>query len=131
RAPANNRGMFAAVVLAGGAARRLGGTSKPSRTVGGIRLLDRVLAALAGADPLIVVGPPDLPLPSGVRRTIESPPGGGPVAALAAGLALLAVPTPVHDRVAVLAADLPFLTTATVTSLRAGADRDDHDGAVL
>jgi molybdopterin-guanine dinucleotide biosynthesis protein A len=51
------------VVLAGGAARRLGGAPKPALAVGGQPMLTRVLAAVADADPRIVVGPPDLPLP--------------------------------------------------------------------
>src|SRR4051794_9048956 len=129
---ANNRGMFAAVVLAGGAARRLGGTSKPGRTVGGGPLLDPGLAALAGADRLVGVGPPDLLLPAGARRTLGSPPGGGPVAGVAAGLALVpGEPSSPPALVAVLASDLPFLTAATVASLRAAVDTGDHDGAVL
>jgi molybdopterin-guanine dinucleotide biosynthesis protein A len=127
--------MFAAVVLAGGAALRLGGTSKPARTVGGIALLSRVLAALTDAVPVIVVGPPDLCLPGGVLRTVEQPPGGGPVAALAAGLTLLApVPAAIRpgvDLVAVLAADLPFLTAEAVARVRTAAAEPGQDGAVL
>jgi molybdopterin-guanine dinucleotide biosynthesis protein A len=55
----------------------------------------------------------------------EDPPGGGPVAAAAAGLALVGAGTPV---VALLAADLPLLTRAAVGAL---LDRLDagHDGA--
>ncbi|MEU9382801.1 NTP transferase domain-containing protein, partial [Streptomyces sp. NPDC048279] len=40
---------YDAIVLAGGAARRLGGADKPSVRVGGRPLLDRVLTACAGA----------------------------------------------------------------------------------
>jgi len=100
---------IAAVVLAGGAGRRLGGARKPLLPVDGRPMLARVLDAVQAAAPRIVVGPPDLALPPGVGRTCEEPPGGGPVAALAAGLAL--VPEAVRQ-VAVLAADLPFLTAA-------------------
>ena len=49
-----------------------------------------------------------------MRLVREQPPGGGPVAALRAGLA--EVPT---DVVALLAGDLPFLTGALVAELRA------------
>ncbi|MGK5520003.1 molybdenum cofactor guanylyltransferase [Micromonospora sp. URMC 107] len=115
---------YAAVVLAGGAARRMGGVDKPARTVGGRPMRDRVLAAVADAAPRILVGPPG-PVPAGVRVTREEPVGGGPVAAAAAGLALLDPGTPV---VALLAADLPLLTRAAVGGL---LDRLDagHDGA--
>lgn len=84
--------MVAAVVLAGGAARRMGGRAKPTIAVGGRSMLTRVLDAASEANPRIVVGPTDLEssLPPGVRLVSEHPPGGGPVAALAAGLALIA-----------------------------------------
>ncbi|MFV2112124.1 molybdenum cofactor guanylyltransferase [Micromonospora sp. LOL_025] len=116
---------YAAVVLAGGAARRMGGVDKPARTVGGLPMRDRVLAAVADAAPRILVGPPG-PVPAGVRVTREDPPGGGPVAAAAAGLALLDPGTPV---VALLAADLPLLTRAAVGELLDRLDADGHDGA--
>ncbi|MFI5851640.1 NTP transferase domain-containing protein [Micromonospora chalcea] len=106
------------MVLAGGAARRMGGVDKPGRPVGGRPMLHRVLAAVADADQRIVVGPSG-PLPDGVRTTREEPPGGGPVAATAAGLALL---DPATTTVALLAADLPLLTAAAVTELRRALD---------
>jgi molybdopterin-guanine dinucleotide biosynthesis protein A len=109
---------FAAVVLAGGAARRLGGVLKPSLLVGGRPMVVRVLEAVAAARPRIVVGPPELAplLPAGVRLTREHPPGGGPVAGLAAGVRLL--PAAAHD-VAVVSADLPFITPTVLSGLRA------------
>lgn len=115
---------YAAVVLAGGAARRMGGVDKPARTVGGRPMRDRVLGAVADAAPRILVGPAG-PVPAGVRVTREEPPGGGPVAAAAAGLALLDPGTPV---VALLAADLPLLTRAAVGELLGHLDAG-HDGA--
>ncbi|BBA98779.1 putative molybdopterin-guanine dinucleotide biosynthesis protein [Actinacidiphila reveromycinica] len=84
---------YDAVVPAGGAARRLGGTDKPALTVGGRQLLDRVLAACAAAGETVVVGP-RRPTARPVRWAREEPPGGGPVPALAAGLAVLAEPPP-------------------------------------
>ncbi|MEU9505502.1 NTP transferase domain-containing protein [Micromonospora sp. NPDC048170] len=115
---------YAALVLAGGAARRMGGVDKPARTVGGLPMRDRVLAAVPDAEPRVLVGPPG-PVPTGVRVTREEPPGGGPVAATAAGLALVDAGTPV---VALLAADLPLLTRAAVGGLLDRLDAD-HDGA--
>lgn len=112
---------FAAVVLAGGAARRLGGTPKPARTVAGVSMLSRVLAAVAAADARVVVGPPPADGPLGVEYTQEQPPGGGPVAAVAAGLALL---DPGVGTVAVLGADLPFLTPDAVDRLLRAVEPD-------
>ncbi len=76
---------------------------------------DRVLAAVSDATPRVLVGPVD-GVPEGVRVTREDPPGGGPVAATAAGLALL---EPGTTLVALLAADLPLLTRAAIGELLA------------
>ncbi|MEU9110764.1 NTP transferase domain-containing protein [Streptomyces sp. NPDC048483] len=118
------------IVLAGGAARRLGGADKPALSVGGRALLDRVLAACADAAITVVVGP-RRPAGRPVVRALEDPPGGGPLAALDAGLRHTTAPT-----VLVLSADLPFLTAATVRGLLAAADTATdggapRDGAVL
>lgn len=113
---------FDAVVLAGGAARRLGGADKPGLRVGGVPLLDRVLAAVREAERVVVVGP-ERAVRQPVLWTREQPPGGGPVPALAAGLALVGAPL-----VAVLAADLALLDAATVRAL---VDAVADDGAVL
>lgn len=115
----------AVVVLAGGAARRLGGVDKPAVRVGGRALLDRVLAACPADWPEpVVVGPPR-PTARRVRWTREHPPGGGPLPALAAGLALTE-----RTLVAVLAADLPFLDPATLPGLLAALPRA-ADGVLL
>ena len=114
---------YDAVVLAGGSGRRLGGVDKPALQVGAVSLLDRVLAAVGDADVTVVVGP-QRPTARPVRWAREEPPGGGPVAALAAGLPLVTAPL-----VAVLAADLPFLDPLTVARLRAAVGQ--ADGALL
>ncbi|MBA2559128.1 MAG: NTP transferase domain-containing protein, partial [Propionibacteriales bacterium] len=49
---------YAAIVLAGGSGRRLGGVDKGSLVVGGKTLLERALAAVAEASCRIAVGPP-------------------------------------------------------------------------
>jgi molybdopterin-guanine dinucleotide biosynthesis protein A len=127
---------YAAVILAGGAGRRLGGASKPTLPVGGRAMLDRVLGAVADAVPRVVVGPASLVLPPGIRRVSEQPPGGGPVAALAAGLSCLDVAESgageggAGATVAVLAADLPFLTAEAIGVLRAAVRESTVDGAV-
>jgi molybdopterin-guanine dinucleotide biosynthesis protein A len=119
-------GSFDAIVLAGGSARRLGGADKAVLDLGGVLLLDRVLEAVGRAGRVVVVGP-RRDQGRAVVWTREEPPGGGPVAALAAGLALVPAPVAV-----VLAVDLPLLHAALVTSLvDALSASDELDGVVL
>ncbi|MFH8567697.1 NTP transferase domain-containing protein [Streptomyces sp. NPDC017993] len=112
------------IVLAGGAARRLGGADKPALSVGGRPLLDRVLAACPDAAVTVVVGPRRA-TSRAVVRALEDPPGGGPLAALDAGLRQTTAPT-----VLVLSADLPFLTAATVRDLVTAATQPADEAAV-
>ncbi|MBK5307859.1 MAG: NTP transferase domain-containing protein [Frankiaceae bacterium] len=102
---------YDAIVLAGGTARRLGGVDKPALVVGERSLLDRVLDAVAGAARVVVVGPARMTTRP-VTWCRESPPGGGPVAAIAAGLREVTA-----DRVVVLAGDLPFVTPDVISAL--------------
>lgn len=95
-----------AVVLAGGAGRRLGGAAKPGLPVGAHSLLDHVLLACPTSAEVVVVGP-RRPTVRPVRWTREDPPGGGPAAGLAAGLALVT-----SRLVLVLASDLPRVAAA-------------------
>ncbi|MGC5285657.1 molybdenum cofactor guanylyltransferase [Micromonospora sp. DT231] len=118
-------GTYAAVVLAGGAARRMGGVDKPALSVGGRPMRDRVLAAVGDARPRVLVGAADS-VPAGVRVVREDPPGGGPVAAAAAGLALLETDIVL---VALLAADLPLLTRSAIGDLLAHLAGENADGA--
>jgi len=117
-----------AIVLAGGSGRRLGGVDKAALVVGGKSLLDRVLAAVDESPVVVVVGPPRLTARP-VLFTSEQPAGGGPAAALAAGLPMVS-----GDFAAVLAADLPFVTADIVRHLaaqigsRSGALVVDGDG---
>ncbi|WP_308191785.1 molybdenum cofactor guanylyltransferase [Kitasatospora humi] len=139
---------FDALVLAGGAAARLGGVDKPGLTVGGRSMLDRVLDACADARTTVVVGPEreagreagrgaagageggggevggGVAGRGAVAWTREQPPGGGPVAAVAAGLPLVTA-----ERVLLLAADLPFLDRRTLHRLLAALD--DAEAAML
>ncbi|MFD5408866.1 NTP transferase domain-containing protein [Streptomyces nojiriensis] len=113
---------YDAIVLAGGAARRLGGADKPALSVGGRALLDRVLDACPDARATVVVGGRRATARP-VRWTREDPPGGGPVAALDAGLRRTTA-----ELVLVLSADLPFLDRETVRAL---LDAAGADGAML
>ncbi|RJK98295.1 molybdenum cofactor guanylyltransferase [Vallicoccus soli] len=114
---------YDAVVLAGGAAKRLGGADKPGLDFGGRTALDRVLDAVEGAEHTVVVGPART-TDRCVTWVRENPPGAGPVAALRHGLAYATA-----DRVVVLAADVPLVDRGTVERLVAAAE--GHDGAVL
>lgn len=113
---------FDALVLAGGAARRMGGVDKTALQVGDRTLLDRVLAALDGAASVVVVGP-SRPVAREVVWAREDPPGSGPVAALRAGLGRVSSPY-----VVLLAADLPFLSAEVVDALLLAVRAD---GALL
>lgn len=112
------------MIIAGGAGRRLSGMDKPAIEVGGRSLLARAVDAVADAEEIVVVGP-RRPLDRAVTWTRENPPGTGPLAALAAGLAALGP----ADEVAVLAADLPNITRDTIHRLRTALG--DEAGAVL
>jgi molybdopterin-guanine dinucleotide biosynthesis protein A len=113
---------YDAIVLAGGSARRLDGVDKPGLLIGGVSLLDRVLAAVDGADRTVVVGPARVTARP-VEWVREDPPGSGPVAGLAAGVAKCAAPV-----VLTLAADLPWIAPA-ISRLTAAVS--DLDVAVL
>jgi molybdopterin-guanine dinucleotide biosynthesis protein A len=117
--------VYDAVVLAGGAARRLGGVDKPGVRVGGRALLDRVLAACSEAATTVVVADPR-PTARPVDWAREEPAGAGPVAALDAGLRRSTA-----AYVVVLSADLPFLEAGTVRRLLGGLGASGAEGAVL
>ena len=116
-------GDFDAIVLAGGAASRIGGADKPMLDVAGVPMLSLVLDAVAAARVRVVAGPQrDI---SGVTWYEEEPPGGGPVAAIAAALPATGAAT-----IVVLAADLPWIAPA-IEPLRTALDRSDADVAML
>ncbi len=122
-----------AIVLAGGSGRRLGSVDKPALRSSGRTLLDIALAAVEPA--LTVVVGPTRALGPEILQTRERPPGGGPCAALAAGMYLLAESGPgaVADDalVAVLAADLPGIDSRSLSGLCSALRHARVDGAVL
>jgi molybdopterin-guanine dinucleotide biosynthesis protein A len=123
---------FAAIVLVGGKARRFAGCAKSELVVGGKTILQRMLSASETAAARVVVGarPADAaPLPAGVLRVLEDPPGSGPARAARAGLAK--VPDDC-DRVAILGGDLPFLSSEALRLLHERVDAAGSDtGAVF
>lgn len=123
----------------------MGGTDKLLLEVGGQPMLDRVLAAGAGARVRVVVGPrravskegvpvsnrstegvPDSERVGAVRWAQEDPPGSGPLAGLAAGVAALGPAA--AEVVVVLAGDMPLVDAATVAALVAAAPAVLVDG---
>lgn len=107
----------AAVVVAGGASRRLSHVPKASLSDGTSTLLDCALEAVAAASPRVVVGPESLPLPPEVLRTREDPPFSGPAAAIHAGLECIAAAcersqTPVPNWCLILGVDTPRIAPA-------------------
>lgn len=131
---------FDGVILAGGRAARMDGVDKPTLEVGGRPMLVSVATALAvaGARQVIVVGPERggkvsaalaglaASLPGGLTTVRESPPGAGPVPALRRGVSAVGAPW-----LALVAADLPFLTGSWLTALLALAVSAGRPGAVL
>lgn len=97
-----------AIVVAGGRATRMGGVDKAAARIGGTRLIDVLLSELRAQHPApatrdtVVVSARGLEVP-GARVVAEQPPFGGPVAAIAEGVAALDC-----DAVAILAVDAPF-----------------------
>ncbi len=116
------------VVLCGGSSRRLG-RDKLAEPLGATTVLDVTLAGLPAGWPVVCVGP-ERSTERAVTWTVEEPPGGGPVPAIAAGLAHVTTPV-----VVVLAGDMPFagpwavrLADAVAASLaEAMAARDGDD----
>ncbi len=121
---------FAGVVLAGGRGRRLARAmgldtvDKASLQVGELSMLDSVLAALQGADRVVVVG--GATAPPGTTHVVERPAGGGPVAGLAAGLDVVDTPVTV-----VLATDLPRVDVEVVEWLRSALSTTPPDVAAV
>jgi molybdopterin-guanine dinucleotide biosynthesis protein A len=105
--------MMGALILAGGASRRMG-ADKAVQDWGGMRAVDRVaeLARRAGADMVITCGA-DLGLP----YVLDSSPQAGPVAGILAGAAMLRRMG--CGRALVLAVDAPTLRREDLAPLLA------------
>lgn len=116
---------ISAAILAGGRARRLGGADKASLAIGRARIIDRQLAALSAVadDIRIVAGDRDRYAGLGLRVIADVIPDAGPLGGLYSALLDAS-----HDRLLVLACDLPFVTAALlqrlVTECRTGQEVD-------
>jgi molybdenum cofactor guanylyltransferase len=108
----------AALLLTGGASRRLG-RDKATLMVGGVPLARRTAALLIEvADPVIEVGPGY----TGLAHVGEEPSGAGPLAALAAGWTALGLSSGSSQAVLVVATDLPHLTGGLLALLAGHPD---------
>jgi len=129
--PSTSGALRRVVVLAGGSSRRLGSDKLVADLDGrGVleALLDGVRAVAPDAE-LVVVGPAGR-ASAGALVVSEDPPGGGPVAGLAAGLAAATMLAD-DDLVAVLAGDQPFGAAALpVLTTACGSGDRGLDGAV-
>jgi molybdopterin-guanine dinucleotide biosynthesis protein A len=108
-----------AVILAGGAARRLGGVTKPLVAVDGARILDRQLAVVAPrVRDVVVAAQADAAWAreAGLRVVVDAVADGGPLAGIAAGLAGVTTPW-----ILVLAGDMPWIAGAVVDEILDGA----------
>lgn len=124
-APPSALRAFAAVILAGGTAARMGGIDKASIELYGRTLLARALEALIDAREVVVVGD-EVPTDRPATFVREDPRHGGPVAGLLTGRdALLHAP----GLLAVLAVDMPMVTAGTFDRLRDAVG--ERDGARL
>jgi len=110
--------VFDAIVLAGAGSRRLDGADKAAVQIKGRTLLDIAVAAADGAQRVVVAGP-HRPVGRDVSWVQEQPPGGGPVAGIAAAL-----PSVSASWCLVLATDLPHVGAAVPVLLTATAHVD-------
>lgn len=119
---------FDAIIIAGGRGSRLGGIDKPALRLRETTLLDLAISAVVDADRVCVVGPERrVTRREGLVWTLEDPRGGGPAAALGAGIrALSSVPA---EFTLVLAADL-VRPKGAVGVLRAVSIQDAAAGLI-
>ena len=117
-----------AAILAGGRARRLGGADKASLPIGDARIIDRQLAALAAVadDVRIVANDRDRYAGLGLRVIPDAVTERGPLGGLYTALLDAS-----HDRVLVLACDLPFVTAALLQRLVAESGTGQEIDAVV
>lgn len=126
QSPVRPVGGGAAIVLAGGRSARMG-RDKAALSLAGRDLLSHVVAAASAAGPVVVVAPQalaDHALDDAARAhvhavVVEDPPFGGPVAGIAAGVAVLPARC---ESVVVLACDLPRAAQAVAPLLAPAAD---------
>lgn len=93
---------FSAMILTGGSSSRFG-SDKSQAKLGANSLIENLLITLPPEIDIVIVGPELEDSARHVRYTQEHPLGGGPVAAIEAGLKLID-----SEFVAIIATDMPF-----------------------
>ena len=114
-------------IIAGGRATRFGGVAKGLELVGGVRILDRVAAALGeSCDDLIIVANDAAAADwiPGARVVADVRPGMGALGGVHAALANA------RDTVLVLSWDSPFVPGGLMRALRDAGENADADAAV-
>ena len=121
------RGVSAAI-LAGGRATRFAGADKASLAVGRARIIDRQLAVLAAVsdDVRIVANDAGRYAGLGVRVIPDAIAGAGPLGGIYTALLDAS-----HDRVLVIACDLPFVTAALLERLVTESGAGEEVDAVV
>ncbi|MBM3771899.1 MAG: molybdenum cofactor guanylyltransferase [Acidimicrobiia bacterium] len=121
--------MLSAAILIGGRATRYGGHDKGALVIGGRTIRDRQVEVLSlVSDDVSIVGgdtPVANDLPAHVRWVPDEHPGLGPLAGIEAALRAAR-----HDLVAIVACDMPGLTSAFLTQLVALTGQTDVDVVV-
>jgi molybdenum cofactor guanylyltransferase len=111
------------LILAGGLARRMGGGDKARLAIGGVTILDRVLARLSPQCSALLInanGDPARFADTGLPVVADSVPDfAGPLAGILAGLDWAAVNRPDLAWVASVPGDCPFLPADLVARLHA------------
>jgi molybdopterin-guanine dinucleotide biosynthesis protein A len=117
-----------AAILAGGRARRFDGADKASLPIGDARIIDRQLAALSAVadDVRIVANDRDRYAGLGLRVIPDAVMDRGPLGGLYTALL-----DATHERVLVLACDLPFVTAALLQRLVAESGTGQEIDAVV
>jgi molybdopterin-guanine dinucleotide biosynthesis protein A len=109
--------LWSALILTGGTSNRFG-SDKSEAIFNGKALIDFLISSIPVGVRVVVVGPDRDEFPSTIQIIKEDPPGGGPVAGIAAGLPLIET-----EYVAVLATDMPY-STGLVPLLLAGLSNE-------
>lgn len=110
---------LSAMILTGGSSSRFG-SDKSQAKFGAHSLIEKLLITLPSEIDIVIVGPQLMSATREVTYTQENPRGGGPVAAIAAGLKLID-----SEFVAIIATDMPFASAILAVLTENFPETDD------